>query len=155
MHRLFLKSTTENGLFEVQILWNVLFNTFHVHINFAYQTFKWSSESSEKAAVHCVIVGFSTDEAKDKYLFTSEGQKKQVGSISPYLFEGGDTFAVSRKTPLCDVPQMSFGNQPRDGGHFVLSEEEKNELLRQEPSLERWIRPYIGAEEVTLLLVAS
>ena len=132
---------------QVPILWNVLFNTFHVHINFAYQTFKWSSESSEKAAVHCVIVGFSTDEAKDKYLFTSEGEKKQVGSISPYLFEGGDTFAVSRKTPLCDVPQMSFGNQPRDGGHFVLSEEEKNELLRQEPSLERWIRPYIGAEE--------
>ena len=132
---------------QVSILWNVLFNDFHVHINYAYQTFKWSSEATEKAAVHCVIVGFSKDEVKDKYLFTTEGEKKKVRNISPYLFEGDDTFAVSQKTPLCDVPQMNFGNQPRDGGHFVLSEEERDLLLQREPSLEKWVRPYIGAEE--------
>lgn len=132
---------------QVPILWNVLLNDFHVHINFAYQTFKWNSEASEKAAVHCVIIGFSTDEVKNKYLFTSGGQKQQVSNISPYLFEGDDTFVVSQKTPLCDVPQMNFGNQPRDGGHFVLSEEEKESLIQQEPSIARWIRPYIGAEE--------
>ena len=132
---------------QVPILWNVLLNDFHVHINFAYQTFKWSSEASEKAAVHCVIIGFGTDELKNKYLFTSGGQMQQVSNISPYLFEGDDTFAVSQKTPLCDVPQMNFGNQPRDGGHFVLSEEEKDFLIQQEPSIARWIHPYIGAEE--------
>ena len=132
---------------QVPILWNVLFNDFHVKINFAYQTFKWNSEASEKAAVHCVIIGFSTDEVKSKYLFMPSGQKQQVSNISPYLFEGDDTFAVSQKTPLCDVPQMNFGNQPRDGGHFVLTEEEKNLLVRQEPALVKWIRPYIGAEE--------
>ena len=132
---------------QVPILWNVLFGNYHVHINFAYQTFKWSSEATEKAAVHCVIIGFSTDNIKEKYLFTSKGEKKRVRNISPYLFEGDDTFAVSQKTPLCDVPQMNFGNQPRDGGSFVLSEEERDELIRQEPSLQRWIRPYIGAEE--------
>ena len=132
---------------QVPILWNVLLNDFHVHINFAYQTFKWNSEASEKAAVHCVIIGFSTVEVKNKYLFTSSEKMLQVSSISPYLFEGDNTFAVSQKTPLCDVPQMNFGNQPRDGGHFVLSEEEKNELIKQEPSIARWIRPYIGAEE--------
>ena len=132
---------------QVPILWNVLFNDFHVKINFAYQTFKWNSEASEKAAVHCVIIGFSTDEVKSKYLFTSSGQKQQVSNISPYLFEGDDTFAVSQKTPLCDVPQMNFGNQPRDGGHFVLTEEEKDSLIQQEPTLAKWIRPYIGAEE--------
>ena len=132
---------------QVPILWNVLLNDFHVQINFAYQTFKWNSEASEKAAVHCVIIGFSTDEVKNKYLFTSSGKMQQVSSISPYLFEGDNTFAVSQKTPLCDVPQMYFGNQPRDGGYFVLSEEEKNELIQQESSITRWIRPYIGAEE--------
>lgn len=132
---------------QVPILWNVLLNDFHVHINFAYQTFKWNSEASEKAAVHCVIIGFSTDEVKNKYLFTSGGQIQQVSNISPYLFEGDNTFVVSQKTPLCDVPQMNFGNQPRDGGHFVLSEEEKELLIQQEPSIARWIHPYIGAEE--------
>ena len=129
------------------ILWNVLFNDFHVNINFAYQTFKWNSEASEKAAVHCVIIGFSTNEVQNKYLFTSSGQKQQVSNISPYLFEGDNTFAVSQKTPICDVPQMNFGNQPRDGGHFVLTEEEKESLIQQEPALAKWIRPYIGAEE--------
>ena len=132
---------------QVPILWNVLFNDYHVKINYAYQTFKWNSEASEKAAVHCVIIGFSTNEVKSKYLFMPSGQKQQVSNISPYLFEGDDTFAVSQKTPLCDVPQMNFGNQPRDGGHFVLTEEEKNLLVRQEPTLVKWIRPYIGAEE--------
>ena len=132
---------------QVPILWNVLFNDFHIHINFAYQTFKWNSESNEKAAVHCVIIGFSADEVKNKYLFTSGGQMQQVSSISPYLIEGDNTFVASQKTPLCDVPPMNFGNQPRDGGHFVLSEEERDTLLQQEPSLEKWIRPYIGAEE--------
>ncbi len=132
---------------QVPILWGVLFNDYHVNINFAYQTFKWSSEASEKAAVHCVIIGFSTDEVDNKYLFTSSGKMLQVRGISPYLFEGDKIFAVSQKTPLCDVPQMNFGNQPRDGGHFVLSEDEKNELIQLEPSIERWIRPYMGAEE--------
>ena len=132
---------------QVPILWNVLFNDFHVNINFAYQTFKWNSEASEKAAVHCVIIGFSTDEVQNKYLFTSSGQKQLVSNISPYLFEGDNTFAVSQKTPISDVPQMNFGNQPRDGGHFVLTEEEKESLIQQEPALAKWIRPYIGAEE--------
>ncbi len=132
---------------QVPILWNVLFNDFHVNINFAYQTFKWNSEASEKAAVHCVIIGFSTDEVQNKYLFTTSGQKQLVSNISPYLFEGDNTFAVSQKTPICDVPQMNFGNQPRDGGHFVLTEEEKESLIQQEPALAKWIRPYIGAEE--------
>lgn len=132
---------------QVPILWDVLFNDFNVHINFAYQTFKWYSEASEKAAVHCVIIGFSTDEVKNKFIFTSGGQMQKVSNISPYLFEGDNTFAVSQKTPLCDVPQMNFGNQPRDGGYFVLTEEEKESLIQQEPAIKKWIRPYIGAEE--------
>ena len=132
---------------QVPILWNVLFNDFHININFAYQTFRWSSEASEKAAVHCVIIGFCTDEVKNKYLFTSSGQKQQVSNISPYLFEGDNTFAVSQKKTICDVPQMNFGNQPRDGGHFILSEDERDLLIRQDSTLVKWIRPYIGAEE--------
>ena len=132
---------------QVPILWNVLLNELHVKINFAYQTFRWDSEASERAAVHCVIIGFSTTEPKERLLFSANGQVVRAQNISPYLFDGPNTFAVSQKTPLCDVPLMNFGNQPRDGGHFVLTEEEKNQLLQQEPLLAQWIRPYIGAEE--------
>ena len=42
---------------------------------------------------------------------------------------------------------MNFGNQPRDGGHFILSNEEKEDVLSKEPNLAKWIRVYIGAEE--------
>lgn len=132
---------------QVPILWNVLLTELHVHINFAYQTFKWSSESSENAAVHCVIIGFSCENKPNKLLITTGGQMYYVANINPYLIEGEDIFATSLKEPLCDVPKMNFGNQPRDGGHFVLSEEEKESLIQQEPSIAKWIRPYMGAEE--------
>ena len=132
---------------QVPILWNVLFNDFHLNIIFAYQTFKWNSEASEKAAVHCVIVGLSSDNPKQKTLFTSDGKAVTVSNISPYLTEGTSTFAVSQKEPLCNVPKMNFGNQPRDGGHFILTDDEKNEILSMEPTLDKWIRPYVGSEE--------
>ena len=132
---------------QVPILWNVLLNDYHVHINFAHTTFKWNSESNEKAAVFCVIVGFGVREWKQKRLYSSAGQYKEVSNISPYLLPGEDIFVAAQKDTLCDVPKMCFGNQPRDGGYFILSEEEKSELLKQEPALEKWIRQYMGAEE--------
>ena len=133
---------------QVPILWKVMFNKFHLSINFAYQTFKWSSEASEKAAVHCVIIGFSTFERKRKLIFEkSSSTPTEVKHISPYLFEGGNTVIEASKNPICDVPKMCFGNQPRDGGHFVLSTEQKEQVISQDPTIEKFIHPYIGAEE--------
>lgn len=135
---------------QVPVLWNVLLNDLKIVINFAYQTFKWSNESTNKAAVHCVIVGFSCGESAkgyEKKLFSANGMLNKVKNISPYLFEGSSTFITSRNVPICDVPYMNFGNQPRDGGHFILTEEEKNELLHKDSSLLKWIRQYYGAEE--------
>ena len=132
---------------QVPILWNVLFSDFGVHINFAVQTFKWGSESNDQAAVHCVIVGFSVFNRTLKLLFSTAQKAKVVQSISPYLTEGSDTFVAASKDALCAVPKMIFGNQPRDGGHFILTEEERTAILTAEPLLEKWIHPYMGADE--------
>lgn len=132
---------------QVPILWNVLFNDYHIHINFAYQTFKWGSQSNDPAAVHCVIVGFANFNRNRKMLFLSEVMQKKVSNISPYLMEGGDDFITAQKDALFDSPKMIFGNQPRDGGHFILDEEERAAILKNEPMLEKWIRPYMGADE--------
>lgn len=132
---------------QVPILWNVLFNTYSVHINFAYQTFKWSSESSTQAAVYCVIIGFSTFNRSKKWLFADGANGKNVSNISPYLVEGNDIFVVAAKNSLQGMPKMNFGNQPRDGGHLVIQQDEYNEILKNEPDLEKWLRPYIGADE--------
>lgn len=94
-----------------------------------------------------MIVGLSSDNPKQKTLFTSDGKAMTVSNITPYLTEGTSTFAVSQKEPLCNVPKMNFGNQPRDGGHFILTDDEKNEILSMEPTLDKWIRPYVGSEE--------
>lgn len=132
---------------QVPILWNVLFHDYHVHINFAYQTFKWDSESSSQAAVHCVIVGFAGFNRDEKWLFTDGSNGKIVSNISPYLVEGEDIFVVAEKESLCGMPKMNFGNQPRDGGFFVIKEDEYHDIMEKEPELQKWIHPYIGADE--------
>ena len=132
---------------QVPILWNVLLNEYHVHINYAYQTFRWNSESNDQAAVHCVIVCFATFNRQTKLLFPINAQPSVVANISPYLIEGSDQYVVAAKDSLCGMPKMNFGNQPRDGGFFVISPEERAELLDREPALEKWLHPYIGAEE--------
>ena len=132
---------------QVPILWNILFHDYHVHINFAYQTFKWDSESSSQAAVHCVIVGFAGFNRKEKWLFSDGSNGKIVSNISPYLVEGEDIFVVAEKESLCGMPKMNFGNQPRDGGFFVIKEDEYQDIMEKEPELQKWLHPYIGADE--------
>lgn len=132
---------------QVPILWNVLFNDYHIHINFAYQTFKWDSESSSQVAVHCVIVGFAGFNRNEKWLFTDGSNGKIVSNISPYLVEGEDIFVVAEKESLCGMSKMSFGNQPRDGGFFVIKEDEYHDIMEKEPELQKWLHPYIGADE--------
>lgn len=61
---------------QVAILWKNLFENDGVKIDFAWRTFRWDSESSEKAHVHCVIVGFSCAEQSEK-LTTSGGRCSQ------------------------------------------------------------------------------
>ncbi len=117
-----------------------------VKINFAHRTFIWDSEANIKAHVHCVIVGFSTTDSKKKIIFDND-KYKIVENINSYLAEAPDIFIQSVSKPLCDVPPMRFGSMPRDGGGFVLSSEEKTEMIAKEPLSEKWIHPYIGATE--------
>ena len=44
---------------QVAGVWKPLYDRFGMHIDFAHRTFRWDSEASLKAHVHCVIVGFS------------------------------------------------------------------------------------------------
>lgn len=130
----------------VESVWKPLFDM-GVHINFAYRTFIWDSEASIKAHVHCVIVSFSVARVSAvKKIFTSD-RMQVVKNINAYLLEADDVFIASRGTPISSVPNMFFGSMPRDGGGFVLSEEEKNDFIEKEPLASKWIKPYIGAAE--------
>ena len=100
---------------------------------FAYQTFVWNNESNQKAAVHCVIIGFMCylfGEPIKKFIYDSS-IKKEVKQISPYLNEGPMIIIKSRTKPICKVPEMSYGSMPIDNGYFTLSNDDVATLLRE------------------------
>ena len=129
-------------------VWQPLYKRFGVNIDFAYQTFKWGSEAKDKAAVHCVIVGFSTNHNNEKkQLFSSTDKLDLVDNINPYLLSGKTIFVESVKTPICPVSPMYFGSKPTDGGYFFLTPEEKQVIVRKEPQSEKYIHKVLGAQE--------
>ena len=132
---------------QVAPLWEKLFKTYKIHLDFAYKTFKWSSEASEKAAVHCVIIGFSCcKNSKKKNLY--EGvERREAENISPYLIDAPNVFIESRGSSLCDAPRMTAGNKPSDGGNLILSEEERDNLLKKDPSVAVCVRRYVGSKD--------
>lgn len=132
---------------QVSYIWKPLYNLFKIHINFAWHTFKWNSESSKQAAVHCVIISFSHNERSTKYLYFNEKNVKSVQSINPYLIEAEIIFIDSRKKPICNVPLMTTGNRPADGGNLIIEEDEYEEFIRKEPKAQKYIKKLTGASE--------
>ena len=119
-----------------------------VHIDFAYHTFQWDSESNLKAHVHVVIVAFSCgmNDGQKKPLFDGD-RFNLVPNINGYLLPAPNITIDNRTRALCPVPQMDFGNMPNDGGSLLLSPEERETVLRDEPALASVIRPFVGAVE--------
>ena len=132
---------------QVPLLWKPLMNEYGIHIDFAHRTFKWQSEAKQKAAVHCVIIGFSQkDYTFDKIIY-SDGTPKKVKNINPYLLEGETVFIESKSKPLCDVPAIRKGNQPTDGGNLIIEASELDEFLENEPLAKNYIKKLVGAKE--------
>lgn len=131
---------------QVAILWKELFAE-GIEIHFAYQTFVWSSEAQDKAAVHCVIIGFAAFSIDEKWLFT-DGIAKQANHINGYLLDGSDVFIQARGLPLRkDMPKMTQGSKPVDGGNLILSEEEYHDFLKKYPETSPWLRRYMGSAD--------
>ena len=138
---------------QASVLWSRLLGARACIIHFAHRTFRWASEARGKAHVHCVIVGFGLEEpSRQKLLFDYENDPENptisvLSNISPYLVEGSNTVIQSRSSPICDVPPIVFGSMPNDGGHLLLSPQEKEELLAVDPRAREFIRPFLGSEE--------
>lgn len=131
---------------QVAILWKSLFEN-GVHIDFAHRTFRWDSEASLKAHVHCVIVGFSVAENKKEKVIFENGNKKISKNINGYLIDSDDIFAESRQNPICNVPPIGIGNKPIDGGFYLFTEDEMNEFIKKEPKSAQYFKKWIGSQE--------
>lgn len=132
----------------VGILWRHLFDTKKVEIQFAHQTFQWDSEASLKAHVHCVIIGFTVYHENTEKLLYSNGTMFRTKHINGYLMAAPNVFIQSRGKPLSsNMPTMSKGSQPTDGGNLILSEKEKNDIVKKYPDAKEFIKRYIGSDD--------
>lgn len=132
---------------QVAGVWKPLYDRFGIHVDFAYRTFRWDSEASLKAHVHCVIVGFSVASyLEKKWIFTGE-RAQEAENINAYLMDAPNVFIDSRSRPLCAVPLMTTGNRPADGGHLIIEDVDYADFIKKEPLAKQYIKKLIGAAE--------
>ncbi|MDR2198682.1 MAG: class I SAM-dependent DNA methyltransferase [Deltaproteobacteria bacterium] len=131
---------------QVATVWKPLYDMFGIHIDFGYRTFKWGNEAKGKAAVHCVIIGFSARHDGECVIY--DGTDRIVASnINPYLVDAPNVFIEARTSPLCDAPSMVYGNKPTDGGHLFIEADEYANIVAKEPAAKKFIKKIYGATE--------
>ena len=132
---------------QVAAIWKPLKYLFGIHIDFAYRTFRWDSEASLKAHVHCVIVGFSVMPSDKPRLLFDNGQVIEAKNINGYLIDAPDIFVESRKSALGNVPVITTGNRPADGGHLIIEQEDYEDFIAKEPMAKPYIKQLLGSAE--------
>jgi hypothetical protein len=136
---------------QATLLWRQLFKQ-NVRINFGHRTFKWNNDAKGNAAVYCVIVGFALNDKPEKRIFDypdikSDPIELTAKNINQYLVDAPNVLIENHSKPISDVPSMMYGNKPTDGGHFLLTNEEKEVLLSAEPQAKSVIKPFVSAKE--------
>lgn len=126
-------------------------------LKFAYRTFPWESEATGKAAVHCVITGFTRSEVSEKrsvrvfdYDWSTRRTVEQepVHALNAYLVEGPNVLVGKRSKPLSSlIPEVVRGSQPTDGGNLIV-EVEDYPVVAADPVAARYLRPFVGAKEL-------
>lgn len=137
---------------QVAILWENILNKLGGHINFAHHTFQWTNEGKSVAAVHCVIVGYSTKEKSQKTIFSyndiaGEPNASKAKLINGYLLDADLIFFSRKEKQITNEERMSRGSDPTDGNNLSLTQSQYDELISKEPTAQKYIRPYIGAAE--------
>jgi len=130
-------------------IWEPLFYEENIIINFAYRTFKWDSEASIKAHVHCVIVGFSKFHREEKIIIENDKMLK-CKNINQYLTQGKNIFISKSGNPIQkNVEEMTKGAQLIDGGNFIVgNQEEYEKVIQAEPFIKEFIRKYYNAKDL-------
>ena len=127
-------------------LWKPLFEN-GVHFDFAYRSFIWDSEASEKAHVHCVIIGFSIAEnSKERVIYDKERQIV-AKNINGYLIDAENIWVESRNKQISLIPNIEIGSQPIDDGNYLFSKEEMDAFIKLEPGSASLFRTWYGSQE--------
>jgi hypothetical protein len=137
---------------QVAILWPLIFGV-GSEISFAHTSFKWSNLATHNAGVTVVIVSIAKElERNDRriYSISENGETiiKLVHNINPYLVPGPNILVEPKSKPISEIPEMSRGNSPTDGGHLLLDPDELGSLGLTAEQQHSFVRPFFGADEV-------
>lgn len=122
-------------------------------LKFAYRSFPWKSEATGKAAVHCVITGFTRSIAPEKsrtvrvfdYDWSTRRTVEQepAHSLNAYLVSDGPNVLVKdRSKPLSsNLSQVRRGNQPSDNRNLTVKNDDYP-VVAADPVAARYLRPY-------------
>ena len=130
---------------QVANIWKPLVERFGLHIDFAWRTFRWDSESTGKAHVHCVIIGFSIGEWKRKPIIFDGESLIEAKHINGYLIDMENIWIESNKKQISGAQKMCKGSQPT--GNLFVTPEERNELIVNYPDVLPFVRKFLGATE--------
>ena len=133
---------------------------FGCEVDFAHQTFKWTSEAPDAAKVHCVVVGFSRinttggQQAKKRrrlytYKTVTSAPDESIPKRLNFRLEDAETF-VPRKlaAPLvAGMPMAHKGSQPTDGKFLIIKESELPEL-REDQHAAPYLRRYVQGKDM-------
>lgn len=130
---------------QVSLIWPYIFSL-NQEIIFAYKPFDWSNNAKNKAGVTCIIIGVAKKSHKPKYLYDSKSIRR-VDSINAYLIEGNQVIISQTKNSISKLPEMALGSSGIDGGHLILSEQERDDFIKDDARAESFIKPFIGGAD--------
>lgn len=129
---------------QIALTWNRLLNG-RIEISFAYQSFKWTNNAKGNAGVTVIILGLRNKSIKPKYIY-SGNIRKNVKNINAYLLDAPNIYVVGETKPLSNLPIMTYGNMPLEGGFLRFDGSEKDRIFSMK-GIEKFIRRVIGGEE--------
>lgn len=130
---------------QVELLWPLIFNS-NIEIGFAHSSFKWTNNAKGNAGVSVVVIGLQNISNNAKIIFNSN-LKTESSNINGYLQDAKNIFISKQSNSISNLPKMISGNKAVDGGNLILSQDEKENLIKIFPQSNKFIKEYIGARE--------
>jgi hypothetical protein len=140
---------TTNSVFQGEhaaLLWRPIFDEKGGEIDFIWLSFKWKNSAAGNAGVTCQIAGIRNKSEELKTIHDASGSF-QVKKLNGYGRPLDDIWIYRRSKQLSGLPEVRLGNKPSDGGHLILDQQSKEELIAQNPNAVKWVRGYMGADE--------
>lgn len=130
---------------QVALLWPLIINN-NQEIFYAHQSFKWTNNAKGNAGVTVIIVGIRNVSHQPKYLFV-ENLKTEVNNINSYLANSNNVFVEKANNPISKIPKMALGSAAYDGGHLMVTKEERETIVSKFPNSKTLFRRFVGSAE--------